>query len=229
MTEQKVRQLVWDVPTRLFHWLLVALLGFSWWSAKSDHMDWHRYSGIGICGLIIFRVLWGFIGASSARFTHFVKGPQAVWAYVQSSVRSAPVPAQSISPGHNPLGGWSVIALLMVIGAQLLTGLFAVDIDGIESGPLSDFISFDQGRAASGFHKLSFNLLLTLVVVHVAAVLLYLIVKRRNLIVPMITGFHTANEQHVSTAVMLAPRWRLIVAVMVAFVVAYVVARGFRL
>jgi cytochrome b len=216
-------QLVWDVPTRLFHWSLVALLGFSWWSAETDHMDWHRYSGITVCGLIVFRILWGFVGTSTARFAQFVKGPRAVWSYVRSNDATA----QPVA-GHNPLGGWSVIALLLMVSVQFISGLFAVDLDGIESGPLSDLVTFDQGRWAAKVHEISFNLLLALVVVHVAAVLFYLVAKRRNLIRAMITGVQPAEELGSSATAMLVPRWRLIVAVVMSALLAYGVAKGFR-
>lgn len=224
MTGQKQRQLVWDVPTRLFHWLLVGLLGFSWWSAETNHMDWHQYSGITVCGLIVFRILWGFIGTSTARFAHFVKGPRAVWSHVRLADTSIP-PA---TLGHNPMGGWSVIALLLMVCVQFGSGLFAVDVDGIESGPLSYLVEFDQGRSAAKLHGVSFNLLLALIVVHIAAVLFYLFAKRRNLIWAMITGFQPADENDSSATARLVPRWRLVVAIAVSGLLAYGIANGFR-
>lgn len=171
---------VWDVPTRLFHWLLAALFGFSWWSAEQGEMDWHRLSGIGILTLLLFRLLWGFAGSSSARFARFLRSPVQVWAYLRGRVPPA--------PGHNPLGGYSVIAMLAALGAQVATGLFAVDVDGIESGPLSYRVSFDQGREAASGHAAIFTLLLGLVGLHLLAIVYYRLAKRRNLVRPMITG-----------------------------------------
>lgn len=179
--KSSARHYVWDGPTRLFHWLLVALLAFSWWSAENYRMDWHYQSGLAICGLVVFRLLWGVFGTSTARFRQFVKGPQGVWRYVRGE--------EAASIGHNPLGGWSVIALLLVLITQVVSGLFGVDIDGIESGPLSYLVSFDQGRFAADIHHISFSVLQGLVVLHVLAILFYLVVKRRNLIGTMITGY----------------------------------------
>jgi cytochrome b len=176
-----VKQRIWDFPIRIFHWSLVVLLGLSWWSAETFRMDWHRYFGFAIGGLIVFRLLWGFIGTQTARFSQFLKGPRAVWRYLRGRTGSAP-------PGHNPLGGWSVMALLLALTVQVISGLFSVDIDGIESGPLSSMLTFDQGRIAATVHGLSFTVLKMLVILHVAAILFYLLVKKRNLIRAMIVG-----------------------------------------
>jgi cytochrome b len=173
---------VWDGPTRLVHWLLIVLLGFSWWSAETDHMDWHRQSGSVLLGLLVFRLIWGFIGGSTARFSSFVRSPSAVMAYLRTS------PAARRATGHNPLGAYSVVVILLLLAVQIGTGLFAVDIDGLESGPLSYLVSFDAGRAAAEIHELSFRLLQVAAVLHVAAILFYLFVRKRNLIGPMVTG-----------------------------------------
>ncbi len=174
------RQYVWDLPIRLFHWALVGLIGFSWWSAETYHMDWHRLSGQAVLFLIAFRLIWGLIGSGPARFAQFLRGPRAIFAYLTGRT---PAP-----PGHNPLGGWSVVAMLLALSVQVGTGLFAVDIDGIESGPLSHLVDFDQGRLASDIHGISFTILQMLISLHVLAVLFYLLVRRRNLIGPMVSG-----------------------------------------
>jgi cytochrome b len=172
---------VWDLPIRLFHWLIVALVGFSWWSAESGLMDWHTRSGLAVLILLVFRLIWGFVGSSTARFGNFVRSPAAVIAYLRR-------PRETVhAPGHNPLGGYSVIAMLLVLATQVGTGLFAVDVDGIESGPLSHLVSFDQGRAAAEVHHISFSVLQGLVVLHVLAIAWYRI-KGRRLIMPMLTG-----------------------------------------
>lgn len=173
---------VWDAPTRLFHWSLLVLFGFSWWSAEQGMMDWHRLSGSVLLGLFIFRLVWGLIGGSTARFAQFVAMPWTVLNYLNPNT---PNPKRA---GHNPLGGYSVLAMLALIGLQLGTGMFAVDVDGLESGPLSHLVSFDEGRAASAFHGLSFNLLLAVIGFHILAILFYRFVRRRNLVTPMITG-----------------------------------------
>ena len=178
-----LRVRVWDGPTRLFHWLLVALLAFSWWSAESRMMDWHRLSGILVLALVVFRLIWSVIGGNTARFRHFIRGPARTLAYVRG--RDAGVER----PGHNPIGGYSVVAMLLLLIAQVTTGLFATDVDGLESGPLSYLVSFDQGRLAAKVHELSFNLLLAVAALHVLAILFYLVVRRRNLVTAMVTGW----------------------------------------
>ena len=182
MTAKQKGLRVWDGPTRLFHWSLVCLLAFSWWSAENHMMDWHRLSGVTVVGLVIFRLSWGVIGSSTARFSQFVRGPAASIAYVRGAA------GKIERPGHNPLGGYSVILLLLLLTAQVASGLFATDVDGLESGPLSYLVSFDQGRWAAEMHELSFNLLLAASALHVLAIVFYLVVRRRNLVTAMFTG-----------------------------------------
>jgi cytochrome b len=177
---------VWDIPTRLFHWLLVILIGFSWGAAEYGKMDLHRLSGSVLLGLVAFRLVWGVIGSNTARFGSFLRSPAAVFAYLRSD-SSARRPGHK--PGHNPVGGYSVLAMLLLLLLQIGTGLFSVDIDGLESGPLSYLVSFDQGRAAAEMHELSFTVLQIVVAIHVLAVLFYLVVRKRNLVRPMFTGY----------------------------------------
>ena len=211
-----LRQYVWDFPTRIFHWLLVALLGFSWWSAENDQMDWHYKSGLTVCGLVVFRLLWGLFGTSTARFGQFVRGPRAIWSYMRGE-QPAPI-------GHNPIGGWSVIALLLALVTQVASGLFSVDVDGLESGPLSSLISFDQGRVAAGIHDVSFWVLLGLVGLHVLAIIFYLVAKRRNLIGAMVTGYQRASGQPVEVA---RGGWiRLALAIAAAAFVVWLITRS---
>lgn len=217
MTKNASRQFVWDVPTRLFHWLMVGLVGFSWWSAETHHMDWHQLSGLTVCGLLVFRILWGFWGASTARFGQFVRGPRAVWSYLRG--RGAH------TVGHNPLGALSVVALLLALGVQIASGLLAVDIDGIESGPLSHLVDFEQGRLAARAHAVSFTIVQGLVALHVLAILFYLVVRRRNLTGVMITGFEKVRAASLPP-VTRARWWSLALAVAAAGLVAWWVAKG---
>ncbi len=212
---------VWDVPTRLFHWGLVALLGFSWWSAEAHEMEWHQWSGLVLCALVMFRLIWGVVGGSTARFVKFLKGPRTVIAYLAGKERWQ-------GTGHNPVGGWSVIALLVLLESQIVTGLFAVDVDGIESGPLSYLVDFDQGRVSSGIHHLNFNILLALAGIHVLAILFYLFVKKRNLIRPMVTGTITESGGQPALPLAPAPVWRLVAAILASGLFTYAVARGFQ-
>ncbi|MCE7796226.1 cytochrome b/b6 domain-containing protein [Sphingobium sufflavum] len=214
----RLRQYVWDAPTRLFHWLLVGLLGFSWYSAETYQMEWHRYSGLAILGLVAFRIVWGFVGSGTARFGGFLKGPRAALAYLRSKGHDESV------AGHNPLGGWSVALLLLLLTVQTLSGLFAVDIDGIESGPLSYLVDFDRGRQAAAIHGAAFALLKLVAALHVAAILFYLVVKRRNLITPMLTGYRRVMTAQAAVAP--ASRIGLIVAVAVGAGVVALVYNG---
>lgn len=209
---------VWDVPTRAFHWLLVVLVGFSWWSAENREMEWHALSGLTVLGLIVFRLVWGFIGGSTSRFSSFVRSPATVIDYMRGS-------AGPTRPGHNPLGGYSVLALIGVLALQVGTGLFATDVDGLDSGPLSFLVSFDAGRAAAEVHEVAFNLLMALVVLHVAAIFFYLYVRRRNLLRPMVTG-RDAALAGVDEPLRTAPLWRLALAVALAGGLAWWVSTG---
>lgn len=197
-----MKTLIWDLPTRLFHWLLAALVAFSWWSHE-DHLDWHRVSGIGIAGLLVFRLWWGVAGSSTARFTSFLKGPRGVIAYLKGGAAGA--------PGHNPLGGWSVAAMLLALIAQVGLGLFSVDEDGFESGPLAKYVSFDTGRAAAGAHEIVFTILLGLIVLHLLAIGWYA-ARKQNLVGPMITGQGVVAEG--AETPMMAPVWRLLIGVL---------------
>ena len=171
---------VWDLPTRVFHWGIVVLISAAWYTAENGLMEWHYRTGITVLGLITFRLIWGLAGNATARFSNFVRSPKAVSAYLRA--KGAPSKA-----GHNPLGGYSVLAMLAAMIVQVSTGVIAVDIDGIESGPLSYAISFDHGRLAAAVHSVSFIAIQVLVALHIVAIIIYR-VRGRRLIVPMITG-----------------------------------------
>lgn len=210
---------VWDIPTRLFHWLLFALIGFSWGAAEYGKMDLHRLSGSVLLGLVAFRLIWGLIGSNTARFGSFLRSPAAVIAYLRSDGSSGH------KPGHNPVGGYSVLAMLLLLMLQIGTGLFAVDIDGLESGPLSYLVSFDQGRAAAEFHELSFTVLQIIVVIHVLAVLFYLVVRKRNLVRPMIMGYDRQIDNPAGALVQ-AGMGRFLIAAAIGIGLAWWTAKG---
>ena len=170
MAETAVKQRVWDLPTRLFHWLLVALVAFSWWSGKNDRIDLHIWSGIAILTLLVFRLFWGFFGSSTARFANFVRGPRAVFGYLRGQWRGI---------GHSPLGALSVVALLAALGLQVGLGLFSSDEDGLVSGPLAHFVSLDASEEIADLHDDFFNFVLALILIHVAAVLIYRVLGKK--------------------------------------------------
>ncbi|GAB4470501.1 MAG: cytochrome b/b6 domain-containing protein [Burkholderiaceae bacterium] len=182
MTPPSVR--IWDLPTRLFHWSLVALVVFSVTTAKigGNWMNWHLWSGYAVLALIVFRLLWGFAGARYALFSQFVRGPRAVLDYLRAFVGGADRHA-----GHNPLGAWSVVAMLAALLVQASTGLFANDEIATE-GPLSKFVSGATASVMTRVHSLNQYVIYALVALHVGAIAYYFFVKRDNLVAPMVTG-----------------------------------------
>lgn len=184
-------QEVWDIPVRLFHWSIAILIGLAWWSGEQRLLEWHRRAGYAVLCLLLFRVLWGFFGGHHARFANFVSHPIRAIGYARENLLTRHAVT---SPGHNPLGGWSVLALLGAMILQTLLGLFAVDIDGLESGPLSHLVSFDVGRLAARGHHFIFDILLGLIGLHVAAIAFYLLYKKENLTTAMITGKTRGNS-----------------------------------
>ena len=175
---EALRQRVWDLPVRLVHWLLAALIAFSWWSVHHHHTGWHIWSGCAILTLLVFRILWGFVGSSTARFSSFVRGPGAVAAYWRGKWTGI---------GHNPLGAVSVLALLAAVAVQVGLGLVSEDEDGIFMGPLAGLVSTDASDKARDLHELWFNVILALVALHLLAIAYYRL-RGRKLTLPMVTG-----------------------------------------
>ena len=180
------RILVWDWQTRLFHFLLIALFAVQWWSAKTDRIDLHVAAGLALLGLLLFRLIWGVIGGSTARFANFIKGPRSVIAYLRG--RRGP------ASGHNPLGGWSVVAMLALLLVQVGLGLFVSDEDGFDAGPLAHLVSLETSERLLENHQTLFNILLVLIGLHISAVLYYLLMRRQDLVTPMIHGSAEAGE-----------------------------------
>ena len=176
---------VWDIPTRLFHWSLVALVLILWISGTQGNLALHMSAGYALITLVLFRLIWGLIGSRSARFADFVRGPRAGLEYLSQSVRGQTPPYL----GHNPLGGWMVLALLAMLLVQAGLGLFSEDNLGIDNGPLAHLVSSATVSWATFIHKdVTLIVLLVLIILHVSAVLFYLLVKRENLIGAMLTG-----------------------------------------
>ena len=211
---------VWDAPTRLFHWLLVATIFLAWWTASNGQMDWHIKAGYVALGLVVFRIYWGVVGSSTSRFSTFVRGPRATLSYL----RELPKRLASSAPGHNPLGAWSILAMLGILAAQIVLGLFAVDVDGLNSGPLSDRVSFDTGRLCAQVHQTLFWVLLGFIALHILAVLFYLFYKRENLIGPMVHG----RRSDIATEPKMASLWKAVIGVILAVAAVYAVANGLK-
>lgn len=173
---------VWDQPIRLFHWALVALVAALWLTGEFAALDIHMKLGVWALTLLLFRLGWGVVGSPTARFSHFVRGPRAIRDYLVAA-RSGAVR----SVGHNPLGALSVLALLAVLIAQAAGGLFATD-DIVTNGPLTHLVSSKTSALLSSLHRIGGKLVLALVVLHLAAVAFYTLIKKDDLIRAMVTG-----------------------------------------
>jgi cytochrome b len=212
LTGRKVR--IWDLPTRLFHWAIVLLVPALWWTHQIDRLDLHILLGEVMLGLVLFRLIWGLIGSSTARFASFVRGPGAALAYLRGKA--------AVAFGHNPIGGWSVALMLLLLGVQAGLGLFVSDEDGLNCGPLSHLISYDSARILADRHETLFYILLGFIALHVAAILYYWIVKRENLVTPMVTGRRTAPPS--GQAMIAAPLWRFLLAAVLAAGLTWIVS-----
>jgi cytochrome b len=172
---------VWDLPIRLFHWLLVVCIAGSFVTINlgDEFIQWHAYFGYSILTLLIFRIIWGFVGSTHARFLSFIPRKQAIFDYLRG--RSPHV------LGHNPIGALSVFALLFVLSIQVFTGLF-VDDEVSFQGPLAKYVSGSISSFLSEIHEGNQVVILTLIAIHIAAILFYKKFKGEDLIKPMISG-----------------------------------------
>jgi len=212
---------IWDIPIRVIHWAIVVLIAALWWTAQEHRMDWHRWAGFTLLGLLTFRILWGVFGSSTARFSAFVRGPVTVWRYFRSLIGKG---SGETFHGHNPMGAWSVVAMLAVLLFQVGLGLFASDVDGLQSGPFAHHLTFREAREVAGIHATVFDLILVLVSLHVAAVIFYLVVRRENLIGAM---FHGRRRQPPTEPEMRpAPLWRFATAALIAAAFTYWISKG---
>jgi cytochrome b len=219
-TPEKLR--IWDGPTRIMHWLLVVLIAACWWTGIHDQLEYHLYAGYGILWIVLLRLYWGFVGSSTARFAHFVRGPWHMLDYARTLHRRD----TAHSYGHNPLGAISVLVMLGVVLAVVVLGLFAVDVDGLYSGPLSSYVSFKAGRHLAHLHYRWFEYLLAVIALHLAAVAFYYVYKRQNLVFPMISGSRQVSEP-VEEDLRTVPLWRLVAGAVLVSAIVWAVADGF--
>lgn len=184
ISERKVR--VWDLPTRLFHWSLLALVLIAWFTGEAEGAgaEIHRYAGEAIAGLIVFRVIWGFVGGEHARFSDFAAGPTKVAAHVRDLFSAGP----KRHLGHNPLGGVAVFLLLATVSAVVVTGLFSGGEHN--AGPFAGA----WGLELSELHEALFRLIQALVVVHLLGVLVETLRTKDALVPAMITGSKRRRE-----------------------------------
>ena len=203
-----MRVIVWDAPTRAFHWALalLAVLSFTTGTLGGSWMTWHVKSGYAILALLLFRAGWGLVGSESARFSRFVRGPHAAAAYARQLFRGSP----PFTAGHNPLGGWMVVVMLLVLLLQAATGLFADD-EVRAQGPLAVLVSEATVRQMTRVHSFNQWVVAGLVAVHVVAIGAYQWGLRRDLIGPMVHG-----AMDLPVAPRLAPPWRAAVLLALA-------------
>lgn len=208
-------KLIWDLPVRLFHWLLVLLLAASWLTAELGRTDLHFYSGYAVATLLLFRLAWGVVGPRYARFGSFVAGPRRVARYLRGwAGRAATEPA-----GHTPPGGWMILLLLALLAAQVATGMVNSH-DGADAGPWYWAASRPVRDLGAAWHTRLFDLLLALSAVHVLAVLLYRLRPGIDLVGPMFTGRkRTAEPAIAGSRLGLAAALLLAAAVVVWWIV----------
>jgi cytochrome b len=183
-TPRRVR--VWDVPTRVFHWLLAALVVFSFTTGKvgGAWMDWHLKSGYAILALLVFRILWGLVGSETARFASFMRGPRAFHAYARELIAGRHPRAL----GHNPMGGWMIAFMIVVLAVQAACGLFADD-EIATQGPLAAKVSNAMVARLTAIHSYNGWIVLAAVCVHVATIGIYQWMLHDDLVRPMVTGW----------------------------------------
>ena len=216
---KQVNHRVWDLPTRLFHWSLLLLVCVSLYTGLTGgfmEMDYHMMSGYGILGLVIFRILWGFLGSTHARFTSFLT-LQGLAPYTRHLMDRDQPPAV----GHNPLGGWSVVALLLCLLVQAGTGLFAND-DIMLEGPLVHLVSDDMSNLLTEVHETNVVILYLLIGLHLLALTFHELYRKERLVIPMITG---RKAHHNGEPVNIALEWTsaVILALITAGLVYWIV------
>jgi cytochrome b len=205
---------VWDLPVRLFHWAIVILIFLAWATQEYNQMEWHVWVGYTILTLLVFRIIWGFVGSDTARFRQFLGSPVAAFRHLAHIGQREP----DYQIGHNAAGGWMVLLMLGLIGLQAATGLFSND-DANTEGPLMHLVSKDQSDWLSHIHYLNFKAIEAVIVIHVLAITLYAVMKRQNLVRPMITGTKNMPPDTVAPQ-LVAPLWALATLAIAAALVA---------
>lgn len=206
--------LIWDLPLRLFHWLLVLTFGALWLTAElgSEYMEYHMYCGYFMLFLLGFRVIWGLVGTTHAKFINFFPTLSRVRNYLapKSSKENNKV------AGHNPMGAIMVFLMLSLLLAQAVSGLFITD-DVFTSGPYNGVLEGDWQKLANRVHDLGFTLLQAFVALHVAAIIFYKVVKKTNLVKPMFTGKKSSEDVTEASSI---KHSKLLIALVVAVLVA---------
>ncbi len=174
---------IWDLPTRVFHWSIVLLVLASWFTDQIGWTRLHFLSGYAMVGMLIFRLIWGFLGSETSRFVSFVKSPAGALRHLRQLLVREP----DLEVGHNVAGSWMVMLLLVLLLVQVATGLCAND-DVTAEGPLAKYVGKAWSDRLGTIHSINFTLIELAVLVHVGAILAYWLLKRHNLTRTMITG-----------------------------------------
>jgi cytochrome b len=180
---------VWDTPTRLFHWLVVALVVAAYVTWRLNWMDWHAQVGDALLALLLFRLLLGFFGSETTRFSRFLASPTAALRYLAHIFHREP----DRQAGHNPAGGWMVLLLLALLLGETLTGLYVAN-DVADVGPFTELVAAPIANAITVLHLIFWDALLLAMGLHVLAILVYAVAKGHNLVLPMITGWKTLPD-----------------------------------
>ena len=208
---------VWDLPVRLFHWAIVVLILAAWTTQEFEFMDWHVRIGYTILTLLIFRVIWGFVGSDTARFVRFLQSPAAAFRHLAHIRRREP----DREIGHNAAGGWMVLVMLGLLGVQAGTGLFSNN-DANTEGPLMHLVGKDESDWLSHIHSLNFKLIEAVIVLHILAIIAYAVLKRHDLVRPMITGTKLMPPD-AAIPRLINPLWAALTLAVASGVVAWVV------
>jgi cytochrome b len=175
--------LVWDAPLRVFHWLIVLLVAAAYATLRLNWMVLHGWVGYAVLNLLLFRLLWGFFGGETARFSHFLASPRITFQHLKHAFRQEP----DRQLGHNPAGGWMVLLLLALLLAETLTGVYVAN-DIAEEGPLTEIVPAWAANAIEAAHAIVWDALLAAIVLHLLAIAGFAAIKGQNLLRPMITG-----------------------------------------
>jgi cytochrome b len=182
-TGEARRVRVWDLPTRLFHWLIVALVAAAYATLRLNWMQWHGWVGETLLAALIFRLLWGFFGSDTAKFSRFLGSPKAAARYLRRALVREP----DHEVGHNLAGGWMILLLLALLLGETLTGIYVAN-DVADVGPLTEITPASVANAITAAHATLWDILLAAIVLHVFAIAGYAAAKGQNLLLPMITG-----------------------------------------
>lgn len=208
------KYLIWDLPLRIFHWALVVTILGAWYTSEQDNglIDLHLTFGYIALGLITFRILWGFLGTKHSQFKNFVPTPKKLINYLKPQDPSQPLH----TAGHNPMGSLMVVFMLTIILLQAISGL-VMDDDIFTTGPYNGVLDKNIEAVLVFIHTNSFNFILAAIALHLLAILFYKLVKKKSLVLPMITGKKSAEDVSEKDAI---SHSKIILGIVIALLVA---------